>query len=356
MMDVMQSCGGVSCDILLARVLYVFHMLSVPCWVAASARALWKQRDVKAMYGPSKVVGPTLPTKCEYFSIRLLAVYVIMDFLRGIDACFDSTDGVCRAIWGFAPWWWRCFTWVTRDLALLGAIGYNLSFNLGWTFEALQWAPPRTLQRLMHGTLGTALCGVAAAFWALMASNRQSWQAWAVLFVVGLNGVWAWTNLVLLRDVVPVLESSLKASKAVPAWVRAVVEEVRLTAKLVLTADVAIMIAFPLLAFERVVLKDASNKVFFPGAGFNEWVGNSVPPLLMDRPNGVLLNPALEVVEMLIGWLQFVYVMRIGSASIATRIPCLSNVDSAEAEYIDEASLGTLVRSSVFGCVDKKRL
>jgi len=330
-------------------------MLSMPCWVAASAWSLWKRRDIRAEYGSSKIVGGGLPTRAEYFSIRLLALYTVMDALRAMDLCFDSTDGVCRAVWGFVPWWFRCAVWVARDLALLGSIGSNLSFHLGWTYEALEWEQPRTLQMVMHGTLGIVLCAIAAAFWALMATNRQSWQAWACMFVVGLNAVWAYTNFVLLKHVVPAIESRIQAGKLLPAWVGAAVEEVRVAAKLVIIADLAILVLFPIIAFERVVLRGAHEKAFYPGMGLNEWAGNAVPPLMMQRPDGVLLNPVLEVVELLIGWLQCIYVLRVCGACISTRVPCNPPGDAViHHGYIDEATMGSLFRSVAFGVTCKK--
>jgi len=319
-------------EVWLAWLLYGVHMASLPFWLYASLGALRKQRQR----------GAGLPTEGEFFGVRLLLIYALSDFVRGLDLCFDGTDGACRAVWGVVPLSLRLGAWALRDVALLGAIGLNIEFILGWTYAALGWRHPAKERLLVRLGFAITLCGLCGSLWGLAATNRQSWQSAAALFVVLLNAVWARANMLLLRHSLPELEMrhrnlslgsvvGVLAESDAPArnglvatapvvWAAAQVAEARLTARLVLTANLFILVVFPIIASDRL-MKGAHNRPFIQGAPLGAWVGGAVAPRLEDLPLGISLIPALEMVELLIGWLQLVYVRGVGSKVALARAP-----------------------------------
>lgn len=334
-------------------------MASLPFWLCASLGALRKQRQK----------GAGLPTEGEFFGVRLLLIYAVADFVRGLDLCFDGTDGACRAVWGVVPLGLRLAAWALRDVALLGAIGLNIEFILGWTYAALGWRHPAMERLQVRLGFAITLCGICGSLWGLAATNRQSWQAVAALFVVLLNVVWARANLLLLRHALPELEmrhrnlslgcvlgmlaeSDAPASKgaaatAPVAWASAQVAEARLTARLVLIANLFILVVFPALALDRLLVKGAHSRPFIQDVPLGAWVGGAVAPRLDDLPRDISLNPALELVELLIGWLQLVYVLRIGGKVAAARVPTAGSlVESGRwtCGYVSYSRLGRAMR------------
>mmetsp|Transcript_56285 Transcript_56285/g.163216 ORF Transcript_56285/g.163216 Transcript_56285/m.163216 type:complete len:369 (+) Transcript_56285:87-1193(+) len=322
-------------DASMAWGIWWFHMASFVVWGTTSIWACLRQQRMKKLASvPSSKVS--LPTEVEVYSIRFLAAYLLFDVLRAFDPCFDSTDGVCRSIFGITPLGLRLTCWGLRDIMLLGAITRVMVFYVGWTHKALGWPEPRRLQRLLWVALFVAICGLLGSFAAMTLTNRQSFQALAILFIVLLNLVWAGMNRFLVRHVVPGLEAALDAGakgisvgdgadKAADSetspWLQSAVAEVRLGTHLLYTANVALLCLFPCIAVERLVLKGAHTMPLIPHAPLDQWVGNATAPLISEKPLGLALNPALEIVEILIGWLQWVYTWRLSSGDMTLRPP-----------------------------------
>eukprot|EP00747_Dinoflagellata_sp_TGD_P105899 gnl/TRDRNA2_/TRDRNA2_169689_c1_seq1.p1 gnl/TRDRNA2_/TRDRNA2_169689_c1~~gnl/TRDRNA2_/TRDRNA2_169689_c1_seq1.p1 ORF type:complete len:266 (-),score=33.81 gnl/TRDRNA2_/TRDRNA2_169689_c1_seq1:32-829(-) len=250
--------------------LYAFHMVCLPVWLGVGLRALHVNTRSKVPASKEGDHTVLIPAEGEYYAIRLLLLYPIADFVRGVDLCFDCTNGSCYAIWGFIPLWLRFAAWAVRDLALLGAVSVELEYILGWTFKALGRPSPAQEHRMLRGAWVFALCGLSGSFLGVMVTNRQSWQAVAVGFPVCLNLVWFRINFKLRRRVIPELESRLPSASALterPLWASTLLGDARFTIVIVLAANLIIIVSFTLLAAERIILKKAHWKPFAPDGG-----------------------------------------------------------------------------------------
>mmetsp|Transcript_65155 Transcript_65155/g.182196 ORF Transcript_65155/g.182196 Transcript_65155/m.182196 type:complete len:372 (-) Transcript_65155:16-1131(-) len=360
-------------DARMAYGIWWIHMVSLLIWAATSFWACWRQRRMKALVGaaPSKAV---LPTEVELYTIRFLAAYVVFDILRAFDPCFDSTDGVCRSIFGITPLGLRLACWGLRDVMLLWAITAVMVFYVGWTHKALGWPEPRRLKRFLWAALVVAMAGLLGSFAAMVFTNRQSYQALAMVFVVLLNVVWAAANRFLVRQVVPGLEAALMAKatgaadvdaqsgkkedgepKASP-WLLSAISEVRMGGHLLYTANIALLCTFPLLAVERLVLKGAHAMPLIPHAPLDQWVGNATAPLISEKPLGMNLNPALEIVEILIGWLQCIYTIRVAGYDSALRPPHgPPGASPPKRGYISQEDLGSAAAAELSRASKKRQ-
>uniref|UniRef100_A0A7S1WUF4 Uncharacterized protein n=1 Tax=Alexandrium catenella TaxID=2925 RepID=A0A7S1WUF4_ALECA len=113
---------------------------------------------------------------------------------------------------------------------------------------------------------------------------------------------------------------SQKEEAAAP-WVAATVAEARLVARLVLAANAFILALFPLIAIDKLILKGAYRLPFVQKFPLGSWVAGAAMPRLAELPLDTSLNPSLEVVELLIGWLQWVYVLQTARKPSSARPP-----------------------------------
>eukprot|EP00747_Dinoflagellata_sp_TGD_P185698 gnl/TRDRNA2_/TRDRNA2_42371_c0_seq1.p1 gnl/TRDRNA2_/TRDRNA2_42371_c0~~gnl/TRDRNA2_/TRDRNA2_42371_c0_seq1.p1 ORF type:complete len:378 (+),score=49.91 gnl/TRDRNA2_/TRDRNA2_42371_c0_seq1:55-1134(+) len=337
---------------------YVLHMCSLPIWLGAGMKALRMQLNAKPQGSKTSDHQLFTPTEGEFWGVRLLFVYVVADFVRGIDMCLDSTDGACRALWGFVPMWLRFTAWAVRDLALLGAISVEMQCILEWTFKALGLPSPVQECRLLQNTYMFTLCGISGSFWALMATNRQSWQAVAILFVVVLNAAWLRINWKLRYQVIPELEArQLASSGHPPVWALTLLESANRSVRLILFADVVVIVLFTFAAIERLVLKNAHSLPFMPNVSVGSWVGGLTQPMLTEMPPGEELVPLLEVVELLIGWLQFVWMLKLANKSAEMQVPEEKHSEWPPAcAYLCGESVGQAFAATLDNCEAKKKI
>eukprot|EP00747_Dinoflagellata_sp_TGD_P099063 gnl/TRDRNA2_/TRDRNA2_167628_c0_seq6.p1 gnl/TRDRNA2_/TRDRNA2_167628_c0~~gnl/TRDRNA2_/TRDRNA2_167628_c0_seq6.p1 ORF type:complete len:113 (-),score=6.07 gnl/TRDRNA2_/TRDRNA2_167628_c0_seq6:99-437(-) len=94
--------------------LYYMHCVSFPLWLGSAIREMRAQRH-------------RLPSEWDFFGVRFMAAYVLLDGLRGFDLCFEGADGECQAVWGVCPLYLRMAAWFARD----DLMGFNASSDSG---------------------------------------------------------------------------------------------------------------------------------------------------------------------------------------------------------------------------------
>merc|ERR1712196_210288 len=85
-----------------------------------------------------------------------------------------------------------------------------------------------------------------------------------------------------------------------PPW--AAVAQARATARLVLFCNVMVLICFPCIVFDGLVVKNGFSSPIMPGHALGSFVGASPSPSVHKLPPDVFLDMGLEIVELLIGW------------------------------------------------------
>lgn len=235
--------------------------------------------------------------------------------------------------------------WAIRDVFLLSAVQINVEFVLCWTHAALGHEPPSTLRRVLRGVFVIAVMGIGSSFLAIATTNRQSYKATTILFVIALNFVWAITTQLVLGRVLPELEK--RCQNMTVEWVTHAISEARLSFRCVRTANLAILVAFPALAAETL-LKGAHYKRIVPHVPLDAWVGDALVPSIAEVPADATLNLALEIVELLIGWLQVCVVIQIGKKSIAMHAPWgPSGAPRPNCGYVDWSALGFVFQDAM---------
>merc|ERR1712224_105848 len=131
-------------------------------------------------------------------------------------------------------------------------------------------------------------------------------------FVILLNASWALANAYLLRCVIPELAKP-DISTCLPPW--AAVAQARMTARLMLFCNVAVLICFPCIVYDGLVVKHGFTSPIMPGHAVGSFVGGAPSPSVHKLPPDVFLDMGLEIVEMLIGWTVCVYLGNLGGDS-----------------------------------------
>lgn len=299
-------------DTRIAWCLYFVHVVSMPCMLFAASRAMWQLLSWKR---ESPVEGVMLRREGEFIGGILLSLYPLFDAIRGFDLCFDSTDGICRSVWGIMPIWGRMLAWFMRDVTLLVPLIVFVDCTFSWTHAALGRPPPRAFLTAVRWTGIIAVIGVAATFLGMISVNRQAYQSYTACFLLSLNLMWTLANARLLRDVFPALEKL-----GVEQMYRDI-QDTRFQVHLMGLAGLLLIILFPCMLYERLVLKGAYNLPVVPEFPLDTWVGAQVSPLISTLPSGIYLNPALEIIEVLIAWLVSVHLWNVGSAKEADSEP-----------------------------------
>jgi len=269
--------------------LYYVYLMSPPIWLLACASEARAQRLRK------------VPHAWEHVRVRLFALYASLDIIRSLDLCFATdaqlTDGICRSVWGSQLLWLRALAWWARDMIMLMGLAYFLDFSLSWLHAALGQQAPR--QRLLRLKLAVAAVMAEMSFCAvqLLLSNRFAWMFALVLGVVGLNmvsGTVAWQVLSLL----PRVSSSGSNCMAPLIW------EARLASKSILGLAALVLGVFLPLCFTRL-LDGALGWSLIPSLPQGSWIGHTQFPVMetmgKEAPE-VMPNPAVEAVELCIGW------------------------------------------------------
>lgn len=293
-----------------------------------------------------------LPTEWEFFGVRLMALYAMADAVRGMDLCFDATDGACRAVWGVVPITIRLAAWCFRDTVLLVAVALYLDYSLGWAIVATGGKVHWIVKLLLRGVVGFVLAGLSIGFYALAMTNLLDWQVAIVLLVVTLNMIWAPTSWKLLHDIFPrVTQHFAREGRQFPKWAEAALVEARLGSRLVLAANCGILLVFPCLIYARFVTGGLRGRPLIPAVPIGEWVGwNTLSPLLSDLPADVILNPALEVVELGIGWAQLAYCIRLVMKPAADYVPWgPSGMPPPSCGFVDRDTVGKAMREATVG-------
>jgi len=293
-------------DAQIAMAFYAIHMVSLPYWFLSAFDALWKQLK-KKRNKPSQ--GVMLPSEGEFISTLMLAMYPVADAVRGLDACFEGTDGVCWSLWEVFPVWLRLASWWIRDVMLLLSIAVQIDCTISWTHAALGLNAPTNLRRVLRCIAVVCTTGIGLMFTGAAMTNRQSFGMCALCFVILLNGSWAIANSYLLYRTIPEFAKRGMPSSLLP-W--AAVAQARLTAQLILFCNVMILASFPCIVFQRLVQKHAHSRPTIPGHSLGSWVGNLASPSVTKMPVGVSLDFTLEIVEISIGWCVCVYLTSVG--------------------------------------------
>eukprot|EP00747_Dinoflagellata_sp_TGD_P099064 gnl/TRDRNA2_/TRDRNA2_167628_c0_seq7.p1 gnl/TRDRNA2_/TRDRNA2_167628_c0~~gnl/TRDRNA2_/TRDRNA2_167628_c0_seq7.p1 ORF type:complete len:303 (-),score=30.21 gnl/TRDRNA2_/TRDRNA2_167628_c0_seq7:13-921(-) len=292
--------------------LYYMHCVSFPLWLGSAIREMRAQRH-------------RLPSEWDFFGVRFMAAYVLLDGLRGFDLCFEGADGECQAVWGVCPLYLRMAAWFARDVC---------------------W-PPGTW--ILWGSTLLAILALAFCMGSLLATNRQSWPAMSAIGLVLLNFPWTFLNLQLLFRVLPQIE--MRSAGVISAQV----VKARMGSKLILVANVVILVVFPAKIIYSLWWRDGHHRRFIPAVDVGSWVGQSVCPSLVSQPEGVAVDLSLEMVELAIGWLQSAYCLAVGvlGENLAVlldptgRTGACEAVEAAPPAYMSSIALGKALRSAV---------
>lgn len=293
-----------SSNLLVPWVLYGLHWIGIPIWLATAIHEIKRQRR-------------RIVSEWEYFGVRFLITYVFFDALRAFDQCFDSSDGVWRAIWGVNPLSMRLAAWCARDACLLIALSFYLDFTVGWTHSLLGLPVPKRLCIPLWIMTFLAISNFAGCCIALTVTNRQSWPVFAGSSMIILNLSWMYVNASLLSKVFPNARayvgfgaSCQNGSAGTPdgtGIAKGVFAKAQFASRLILAANIGILVAFPSMIVERIWFDDAHAKPLIPSVGVANWAVFEVSPKLESIPSGVAVRPLLEILELCIGWMQCAY-------------------------------------------------
>lgn len=288
---------GLHFTVAMARCLYSVHLVAIVIWLALGMCEILRQRR-------------RIPSEWEYFGVRFFVLYVIFEALRSYDLCFDSEDGVCRAVWGVFPAGYRMLAWWGRDAVLLAAVSFYLDFTLGWTTLASGRPARSGLRATLWIFTGAAILSLAGCFLALLFTNRQSWQVWSALGLIVLNIAWSCANAHILKHVLPEVRLEVNgfadhstSSKPEVRNAESVYLKAKMSAWTILVVNVGILLLFPFMVWQR--LQHANGREFIPSVALDNWAGSVPSPILDLTPPGIALNPAPEFLEFCIGWGQF---------------------------------------------------
>eukprot|EP00747_Dinoflagellata_sp_TGD_P099059 gnl/TRDRNA2_/TRDRNA2_167628_c0_seq1.p1 gnl/TRDRNA2_/TRDRNA2_167628_c0~~gnl/TRDRNA2_/TRDRNA2_167628_c0_seq1.p1 ORF type:complete len:231 (-),score=23.40 gnl/TRDRNA2_/TRDRNA2_167628_c0_seq1:13-705(-) len=211
-----------------------------------------------------------------------------------------------------------------------------------------EW-PRGLLEMILWGSTLLAILALAFCMGSLLATNRQSWPAMSAIGLVLLNFPWTFLNLQLLFRVLPQIE--MRSAGVISAQV----VKARMGSKLILVANVVILVVFPAKIIYSLWWRDGHHRRFIPAVDVGSWVGQSVCPSLVSQPEGVAVDLSLEMVELAIGWLQSAYCLAVGvlGENLAVlldptgRTGACEAVEAAPPAYMSSIALGKALRSAV---------
>lgn len=297
-------------------VVYFLYMASVPLWLAACALEMYWHTSRK------------LPTAFQYMSVRIFLFYVVMDSLRIIDLCFATdaqfTDGICRSIWSVQPLWLRALAWWARDMAMLGGLACLLQFALQWTHTALGRPLPHRKLFWLRLAIGLVMLEMSVCAACLLASNRFIWMFGLLLGVIGMNFVSSSISADLLWTILPEVRQKLGKGAEVGTLASAVISQATLVSWTSLALAAVVLGVFLPLSFTRL-LDGALEWSLIPGVPQGKWIGNSYFPQLSRMPSDaptVMPNPAIELVELTIGWFLCTSMLMSPGCGYVERPPC----------------------------------
>lgn len=182
----------------------------------------------------------------------------------------------------------------------------------------------------------------------LLRTNRQSWPCISGLCVVCLNLPWTFLNWQLLYNLLPEVRLLLSRAWQVPAptevavLAKAAFDKAQIASWIILVVNVCIMLLFPLLALERILLRDVHNKAFVPSEQLGKSVGYATLPQLASLPLGVTLNPILELVELGIGWSMCAQSLM--TSALDEDLCALLSKGTANTSYVSHMDMGRSFR------------
>ena len=245
-----------------------------------------------------------------------------------MDLCFATdaqlTDGICRSAWGIQPLWQRAMAWWARDMVMLLGLAYFLDFSMRWTHSALGVQVPRAELNCLRTVVAIVMLEMSLCAIGLLASNSFAWMFGLLIGVIGMNAVATFFAKRLLWDLLPSVQK-LHATTAA-----GVIAEAQLASMGIVCLAVAVLGVFLPLSFLRL-LDGALTWRLIPHLPHGSWIGSTVFPVLTSVPAEVLPNPAVEAVELSIGWAFSIVVLLSGGC----------HLERPRAGFVSPESLGT---------------
>jgi len=271
---------------------YAIHMLSIPFWLWASVREIYRQK-----YRTSGVA----PSEFEHWAMRLFLVVALTDGVRGVDGLFDTfEDGSFVSVWGRVTIGTRFIAWWIRDLCGFVILQIFHDFSARWTQTAL--GQPRSPQIALLARIAfvSAVVGFGAGLYGVLVTNLQLAQAFCMLAVLP-NNVMSWFMCWRhLWHVLPRIRGEVSRSGDVD--VASFVEGSRVTAMTLIVAHTIILIAFPILICQKLTFGRTPLVAHLP---VGTWLGSTYLNIITELPDTIPRkhpSPALEIVEISMGW------------------------------------------------------
>eukprot|EP00930_Biecheleria_cincta_P050229 TRINITY_DN35402_c0_g1_i1.p1 TRINITY_DN35402_c0_g1~~TRINITY_DN35402_c0_g1_i1.p1 ORF type:complete len:329 (+),score=31.24 TRINITY_DN35402_c0_g1_i1:102-1088(+) len=267
---------------------YAVHMMSIPFWLLVSGRSLYKQR---CKGGASEY---------EYWAVRLYFVMAIADGVRGVDGLFDTLeDGSFVSVWGRATIGARFVAWWIRDLLGFLIILIFHEFTSKWTRTALGISQCWRSIYTIRCAFVAATIGFAVSLYGVLRTNLQVWQAFCMLAVLPYNAVSCFMCGQHLWGTMPRLSMDRNNTE-----MASFVGKSRRTAMLLFVCHAIMLSAFPLLILQKVAIGQNPLVAHLPTGS---WLGSTYLKVITDLPEMLPQrspSPALEIVEISMGWLS----------------------------------------------------
>lgn len=254
--------------------------------------------------------------------------------------CFATdaqlTDGICRSVWGMQPLWLRASAWWLRDMVMLGGIAYLFDFTIHWAYASLDRKPQQLLLVWLRAGTLLVMLEMSICTVCLLMNNEFKWMYGILIGVIGLNAVSSSISIVLIWSILPDVKTKLRSATTDGMLCNSLVFEATFISKMILLLAVLVLGVFIPLSLTRL-LDGAWGWSLVPGVPQGTWIGNTrFPPLArlpVEAPS-VLPNPAVEFVELALGWSLCV--------SMLVSRGC-GNVDRPSCGYVAASDLGCLL-------------